>query len=188
MPSDQTTPVEPDVAEIIEIRDPEVDVEAIMARVRENVARRRAQGAYQEDLDAIAQQVLTSVLEPAPTAPVTENASDSLGAALAELNARCMVREVPFTSRAPAIGPLIVAVRNFWNWMSTKWYVLAIVQQIVAFHVAVVTAFNELASAQRALDEEVRQLKALSQQQQGAIAALQEELARLQASDLPARK
>ncbi len=188
MSPDQITPAEPDVAEIIEIRDPEVDVEAIMARVRENVALRRAQGAYQEDLDAIAQEVLASVLEPAPTASVGEQASDPLEAALAELNARCTVREMPFTSRAPVIGPLIVAVRNFWNWMSTKWYVLAIVQQIVAFHLAVVAAFNELASAQRALDKEVQQLKALSQQQQGAIAALQEELARLQASDLPSRK
>lgn len=188
MSSDQTAPVEPDVAEIIEIRDPEVDVEAIMARVRENVALRRAQGAYQEDLDAIAQQVLTSVLEPMSAASVAEKAKDPLEAALAELNARCMVREMPFTSRAPVIGPLIVAVRNFWNWMSTKWYVLAIVQQIVAFHIAVITAFSELASAQRALDAEVRQLKALSEQQQATIAGLQEELRRLRSSDLPSRK
>lgn len=53
-----------DPDQIIEIRDPEVDVEAIMARVRENTARRRAEGVYQEDLDAIADGGCVGAAEP----------------------------------------------------------------------------------------------------------------------------
>lgn len=39
------------------------------------------------------------------------------------------VREVPFISRTPMIGPAIVALRNAWNWMSTKWYVRPLLEQ-----------------------------------------------------------
>lgn len=40
------------------------------------------------------------------------------------------VSEVPFASQTPVIGPWIVRFRSAWNGISTRWYVLPIVQQI----------------------------------------------------------
>jgi hypothetical protein len=104
---------------------------------------------------------------------------------LAELSARWVVREVPFTSRVPVLGPLIVTVRNLWNWMSTKWYVQPILQQLVGFNALVVRAFNEMDAERQALAEEVRQLKSACEQQQREIELLMEEIRRLQAPKSP---
>jgi hypothetical protein len=173
------------LSEIVEIRDPEVDVEAIMARVRENVARRRAEGAYQEDLDAIAGEVFAAVLQPKPSAPARWPATGPAADTLAEMNNRWMVHEVPFTSQTPVVGPLIVAVRTFWNWMSTKWYIQGILQQLVGFNALVVRAFTESASAHQSLADEVRELRALCQQQQMEINSLKEEIEHLGLQKLP---
>jgi hypothetical protein len=162
--------------EIIEIRDPEVDVDALMATVRDNVARRRAEGAYSEDLDAIVDEVrAASIAEQAFTSAVAGGGRD-VAATLTELNAHWMVREVPFASNAPIVGPVIVAVRNAWNWMSTKWYVRPILQQQVGFNALVVHALNESVARQQGLSERVSQLQA-------EVALLREEIARLHATD-----
>ncbi len=174
------TSLESDVSDVIEIRDPEIDVDALMTRVRENVARRRAEGAYQEDLDAITREVFaqaaaaSAAASVAPSVPMPKSAPPS--STLAELDARWMVREVPFTSNVRLFGSLIVAVRNFWNWMSAKWYVRAILQQQVGFNVLAVRALTESAVAQQALADEVQRLQSLLQQQQVEIALLQEQL------------
>ena len=165
-----------DVADVIEIRDPEVDVDALMAKVRDNVARRRAEGAYSEDLDAIANEVrAASIAVPASAPGVAADARD-LDATLAELNAAWMVREVPFSSNVPVFGTAIVAVRNAWNWMSTKWYVRPLLHQLVGFNALVVRALNESAISQQTLAEELRQ-------QQAEIAHLREEIKGLLAKD-----
>jgi O-antigen chain-terminating methyltransferase len=163
-----------DVASIIEIRDPEIDVEAIMARVRANVARRRAEGAYQEDLDAVAEEVFAEVMASQPTASLPPS-EGGLTATLAELGNRWMVREVPFTSRVPVLGPVIVAARTFWNWMSTKWYVQPILQQQMGFNALVVRAFQEMDAERQALAEEVHQLRSICEQQQRDIEMLRRE-------------
>jgi hypothetical protein len=165
-----------DVADVIEIRDPEVDVDALMAKVRDNVARRRAEGAYSEDLDAIANEVrAVSIAAQASTSGVAGDAHD-LDATLTELNVHWMVREVPFTSNVPVFGSAIVAVRNAWNWMSTKWYVRPILHQLVGFNALVVRALNESATSQQTLTEELRQ-------QQAEIVHLREEIKELLARD-----
>jgi O-antigen chain-terminating methyltransferase len=161
-------------AEIIEIRDPEVDVDALMAKVRENVARRRAEGAYSEDLDAIADEVRAASLAERQPMAGAEGEGGSVAATLAELNAHWMIREVPFASNLPILGPVIVAVRNAWNWMSTKWYVRPIIQQQVGFNALVVRAFNESQADQASLVEKVRQLEA-------EVSVLREQIARAQA-------
>ena len=165
-----------DPDEIFEIRDPQVDVEALMRIVRENVARRRAEGAYSEDLDAIADEVFAQATAGQVTSHIAGGDAHDLAASIAELNARWMVHEVPFASNAPLFGPLIVAVRNAWNWMSTKWYVRPIVQQQVGFNALVVRALNESVAIQQELTEKVRQL-------QVEVAVLREEIERLQATD-----
>ncbi len=181
--------LESDVNDVIEIRDPEIDVDALMTRVRENVARRRAEGAYQEDLDAIARDVFAQALAtPAagrisPANPMPESSPQS--STLVELTSRWIVREVPFESHVRLFGPLIVAVRNFWNWMSAKWYVRAILQQQVGFNGLVARAFSEDASTLQALADEVRQLRVVAQQQQDQIARLEEEIERQRTQTLP---
>lgn len=159
---------------VIEIRDPEIDVDAIMAQIRENVARRRAEGAYQEDLDAIADEVLAEVM----AMPIDEmggaGQAQGIENTLAELNVRWVVREVPFSSGVPVLGRLIVALRNFWNWMSTKWYVRGILQQQVEFNALVVRAFNQMQLENQTLAKTV-------EQQREEIEILTETLDHLQA-------
>ena len=46
-----------------------------------------------------------------------------------ELIDNVAIREPEFTSTAPVVGKLIVKIRQVWNWMSTRWYVLPIIQQ-----------------------------------------------------------
>lgn len=56
------------------------------------------------------------------------------------------LREPRFSSRLPVIGPLIVALRRFWNWLSTKWYVQPILQQQNQFNEGLVRSLDELAA------------------------------------------
>lgn len=165
-----------DVADVIEIRDPQVDVDALMAKVRDNVARRRAEGAYSEDLDAIADQVHADLIATQVSGSGVGGDVRDVTVTLAELNAHWMVREVPFTSSVPVFGSAIVAVRNAWNWMSTKWYVRPILHQLVGFNALVVRALNESVAAQQALTEELHR-------QQAEIVLLREEIERLQKID-----
>lgn len=39
------------------------------------------------------------------------------------------VRELPFTSRTPVVGPLLAWFRARWNNVSTKWYVRPLLAQ-----------------------------------------------------------
>jgi O-antigen chain-terminating methyltransferase len=168
-----------DLDQIIEIRDPEIEVEEIMARIRANVARRRAEGAYQEDLDAIAQEVFSQVV----LADSEREQANEPGTAqtLAELDTHWMIREQPFVSHVPILGRLIVLVRNLWNWMSTKWYVRPLVQQQVGFNALAVRALRELNAEHQFLAREVHELSDICDRQGREIDALRRELEQLRA-------
>lgn len=112
----------------IKIRDSTLDGIAIAGQVQQQVAQRRAKGLYGPD--------------PANLGPETlrpdryESAEDlemadfpGLRESLADLIAEAHLREPDFDSAVPFLGRLVVAVRRLWNWMSTKWYVLPILQQ-----------------------------------------------------------
>ncbi len=58
-----------------------------------------------------------------------ENSVTSIVPSLVQFIPKAVLKEPPFASSAPVVGPLIVAVRKGWNWMSTKWYVLPIIMQ-----------------------------------------------------------
>lgn len=75
------------------------------------------------------------------------------------LNLAKVVAEPAFTSRTPVLGPLIVAVRRLWNWMSTKWYVRPILEQQNRFNSEVVRACDELASMVVELSGQVWELR-----------------------------
>jgi hypothetical protein len=166
-----------DSSDIIIIRDPEIDVEALMQQVRANVAQRRAAGAYQEDLDAIAEEVRAQVLS-SQLAPARGGDSHGASPLLAELEGRWLVREPQFSSKAPVLGPLIVAVRRSWNWVSTKWYVRGILDQQVGFNALVVQALTEMHRANQSLETQMAELQALCAEQREEIAEFRERLAK----------
>ncbi len=86
---------------------------------------------------------------------------------LRDLENHAWVRESTFQSHAPVIAKLIVFVRNLWNWMSAKWYVLPMLQQQNGFNVAATQI--------------IRQLWALNRSQFTTICALQERVEALEA-------
>ncbi len=67
-----------------------------------------------------------------------------LRASLEEVNNSWQVREQPFVSRIPLLGRLISFFRERWNRISTKWYVLPILKQQVAYNAAVARALGNL--------------------------------------------
>jgi hypothetical protein len=72
---------------------------------------------------------------------------DVLRKQMVELETKMQVREQPFVSNAPVIGPLIVGLRSLWNWMSTKWYVLPLLQQQNEFNQSVTLALCEMVNS-----------------------------------------
>lgn len=116
-----------ETAPVIEIHDPIVDGEAIAGRLQRQIAQRRAAGAYGPD---------PATLGPESLRPLRRDLAEThdplgfpgLQESLAELIAKSHLDEPDFVSDTPFVGPLIVAVRRMWNWMSTKWYVLPILR------------------------------------------------------------
>jgi GT2 family glycosyltransferase len=72
---------------------------------------------------------------------------------LDRLRQRSTVQEVPFHSRIPALGPLIAAFRRQWNQVSTRWYVLPMIQQQNKFNALVVNVLEQQKYDQRRLAE-----------------------------------
>ncbi len=103
---------------------------------------------------------------------LAEDTPQRLSERLAAVAAAQTVREQPFTSNAPLVGPLIVRVRAAWNWMSTQWYVRPLLDQQNRFNTEVAAALDELAAVSTRRSEMrervVDSLKAL-------IAALEEQ-------------
>ncbi|MFN8596712.1 MAG: glycosyltransferase family 4 protein [Anaerolineae bacterium] len=157
------------LADVIEVRDPEIDQQAIRQQIGAQVARRRAAGGYGP--------------EPArfgppsqPTAPKTTATSVPSNLAeidreLAILTASQTVHEPAFQSSAPVIGPLIVAVRRAWNWMSTKWYVRPIVAQQNRINQQSVSVISAVARQQEIYEQRLSELQA-------RVAELEQQLAR----------
>lgn len=56
---------------------------------------------------------------------------------------KSQVRERPFTSTTPIIGPLLVRFREVWNSVATKWYVRPLLQQQNSFNQLVVSQLRE---------------------------------------------
>jgi len=142
-----------DLTDILELRDPQLDAIKLQETVAANLARRRAAGAYREDLDSLARSLLGDrppIFEEMHSSPAT------LRGLLAELEAAWTLQEQPFVSHVPFFAPLIVAVRNFWNWMSTKWYVRPILQEQMTFNVLAVRAIAEVATACQQLERRLQ--------------------------------
>lgn len=77
--------------------------------------------------------------------------TDRVQERLRDLESRAWIRETEFRSNAPIIGGLIVAIRNLWNWMSTKWYILPMLQQQNSFNSAAAQMIRDLWTMNRTL-------------------------------------
>lgn len=174
--------------EVIEIRDETVDVDTLMALIRDRATQRRNLADPAPDLDATTRLVFAEAgatpaaeidASLAAPAPIAAPLDQEILPALRDLNAQWMIREQPFTSNTPLIGPLIVKVRDAWNWMSTKWYVRPLIQQISNFNFTVVRAFHDVDMEQRVQAARVAEMDTLIRQQAAEIEALRLELAAL---------
>ena len=99
---------------------------------------------------------------------------------LAELQARQMVREQPFASRVPVVGPLIAAVRQLWHNLAVRWSVLPLVHQQVRFNIqagemsALLLEWN--ADLERDMAENIREINELAER----LAHLKDHVERLE--------
>jgi hypothetical protein len=84
---------------------------------------------------------------------------DVLNRQIVNLESKMEVREQPFVSNAPVIGPLIVGFRTLWNWMSTQWYVTPLIQQQNEFNVTMTRTLREMVASVEALARSVQDMQ-----------------------------
>ncbi len=133
------------VETVIEIRDPAIDENAVIQRLRAHVEQRRANGAFDIDPATFPPEALHPKRIEEHTATEVPMVLPGLNQAIVELSAQSHLLESRFASSTPIIGPLIVAARRAWNWMSTKWYVLPIIRQQSELNARQITLLSELA-------------------------------------------
>jgi hypothetical protein len=68
------------------------------------------------------------------------------------------IQERPFVSKVPVLGRFIVAVRDLWNSVATKWYVRPLIQQQTDFNTRVVRYLANLSGQIEQLGMSVEQL------------------------------
>jgi len=84
---------------------------------------------------------------------------DVLNRRIVDLESKMEVREQPFISNAPVVGPLIVGFRTLWNWMSTKWYVNPLIQQQNEFNMTMTQTLREMIVSVEALARSVQDMQ-----------------------------
>lgn len=97
---------------------------------------------------------------------------------LRQVNTLRNVREMPFESSTPVVGPLLAALRSAWNSISTKWHVRRILMQQNAYNSAVA---NLLVSLHQELGSARPELSRLRQEQADLNADLAEQMRNQQA-------
>ncbi|MBN1875286.1 MAG: hypothetical protein JXA33_13745 [Anaerolineae bacterium] len=68
---------------------------------------------------------------------------DGLRGRIVNLESQMLLKEQPFTSNTPVIGRFIIVVRTFWNWMSTKWYLIPLLRQQNEYNMLVAQTLRE---------------------------------------------
>jgi GT2 family glycosyltransferase len=125
-----------------------------------------------------------------------------LAASLALLRERQLLREQPFSSQVPIVGPLIARLRAAWNSVSTKWYVRPLLQQQNEFNVLAVTEIAAQAARIRDHDawliaqdreqaefvRDLAELRLLVVQMNRLLLELNEDLQRVDATSLAQAK
>ncbi|MEZ4594913.1 MAG: hypothetical protein R3D55_27790 [Chloroflexota bacterium] len=140
-----------EAAATIHIPDPALDEQSIRARLAEALAARR----YLPDVA----QIGPKALRPENTA-VAPSTTETLNRLMIDLLAQEPLHEKPFTSAVPLLGPVIVAFRTAWNWLSTRWYVLPIMQQQARLNQQMLLVLTELAQRHELDTQRIAHLEA----------------------------
>ncbi len=138
----------------LEIRDPALNAAGLIRRIAEQVSRRRAEGLYPS-----ADKLRAAWPQTAPGSKAALIDDDYIFRLLKDLTVDSYLQEVQFTSTAPVVGPVIVAVRRAWNWMSTRWYVLPLFKQQSRYNEQVIISMYRLLQSNRALQAQVDELQ-----------------------------
>lgn len=138
-------------AATIHIPDPALDAVAIQARLADAISTR----SYLPNVAHIGPEKL----RPEHTA-VAQAATETLNRLMIDLMAQEPLHEKPFTSNVPFLGPVIVAFRTTWNWISTRWYVLPIMQQQARLNQQMLLVLNELAQRHELDTQRIAELEA----------------------------
>ena len=101
--------------------------------------------------------------------------------ALGRLSAAGVLRERPFTSTVPVIGPLIARFRAAWNNVASRWYLNHLMTQQNAFNALAVSHLERY-------ETELREQMALLEEEIVITTELQERVARLEAQLAALRK
>ncbi len=160
---------------VIELRDPALDSDAILRRLSAQVEQRRASGAYDIDPAAFPPEALRPVRTTEYTGSDLPVNLPGLNQVIVELAAQSQLAEPRFVSPIPVVGPLIVAVRRAWNWMSTKWYVLPIIRQQSELNTRLIALLSELAHWQEINVQHTVELQARVEELEQRLAALDKE-------------
>jgi GT2 family glycosyltransferase len=80
-----------------------------------------------------------------------------------ELQSRQVIREQPFVSQVPVVGPLIAALRQQWHNFAVRWSIVPVMQQQNRFNVQV----SDFLRLQMTMDDQLRE--ALRRTQQAGI-------------------
>jgi hypothetical protein len=102
-----------------------------------------------------------------------------LNRALIELPANTSLREPQFRSDVSVLGPLIVRIRQFWNWMSTKWYVRPLIWQQSNINMRLASVMGEIELWQQLHAAHVSQLQQRVDYLEARLAKQQAELNKL---------
>lgn len=151
-------PAEDELETTLLIRDPALDREAILDRIRQAIRLRLNAGGYGPDVTSLGPEALRrGPLESEETDP--SEALLRLQVAFDALMLQSPLREPRFRSQVPLLGPLIVAVRRFWNWMSAKWYVRGWMAQQADWNNRMVDLVTELLKVQERNERRIRELE-----------------------------
>ena len=74
------------------------------------------------------------------------------------------IKERPFQSDLPVIGPAIAAFRRVWNNISTRWYVLPILAQQIHFNATATQVLLQLRQYQANFEQDGREIDRLTQE------------------------
>jgi GT2 family glycosyltransferase len=120
-----------------------------------------------------------------PTRIPRESRGTSHETGVEQMRHRATVKEVPFNSKTPILGPLIARFRHLWNLISTQWYVRPLIQQQNEYNLLILARLQHLEQIQRRLAEV---LATYIGEDGREIAELAQEVRRLNSllADLPA--
>jgi SAM-dependent methyltransferase len=123
---------------------PEINVEEIMAQIREGIARRQARGEFRESVTSRSQTDLPHAAPPSQNQPMPE---------MATLQTAFDIRNVQLTSHRGALGPVILCVKRILHQLLTP-----ILSRQVEYNAAGATVLASLCEQVSALRWDLAQI------------------------------